>query len=472
MILFDYLASSLSYLYLASAVNFLNSYKYMSLPIVAIIGRPNTGKSRLFNRLIGKKQAIVSDIAGTTRDRISTRMQIKDKEFLLVDTGGLEMPKTGSSIENDMYAQSMIAIQEADIILFLVDATLKLHPDDFLVLEKLRKAGTLNQKPVMLCLSKCDRPLRTEEKADFYQLGLEKIIEVSAVHKLGIQELESEIYQKLPKYEKQENNYDDNLPRVTFIGRPNTGKSSLVNAYLKSERFIIADEPGTTRDTQDTEIIYDGKSYVFIDTAGIRRRGKIEKGIEKWALSRTLEAMEKADICCLLIDAGIGPSSQDQHVLEQALLQKKGIVLVVNKWDLHEKGERARNDFLWQLKRKFQFIPWAPIIFLSAKNSAGLNQLFPCIDNVMEQRMIRIPTGKMNALVREAQKRNKPRGTKRQDPKIYYASQVDVNPPKFKFFVNKGENFHFSFFRFLENFIREKYGFWGTPLDFDIVDKD
>lgn len=449
----------------------------MSLPIVAIIGRPNVGKSRLFNRIAGKKLAIVSDVAGTTRDRVFAKVEEVPLPFMLVDTGGLEFDEQIGKIENDMQTQARIAMQEADVILFISDSKVEPLPQDYQVAELLRKSEATTKKPVIFALGKCDEPLPADRVAEFYSLGFSTPIQVSAIHKSGVETLLDRINQELRdlgyrKHDTKEEETEEVVPKIAFIGRPNVGKSSLINAFLSEERLIVSEVPGTTRDSVDSEVRWEKKPFIFIDTAGIRKRGKIEAGIEKWSIARTLQALDRADVACVLIDSEEGITSQDQHAVEQVLAAKKGLILIINKWDVQEKGEEARDEFLLDLRQRFPFLPWAPVLFVSAKNRTNIVKLFPLVEQVMEERKKRITTGKLNAFVREIISAHAPTGTKRVRPKIFYMSQVDINPPKFKIFVNKEEYFHFSFFRYLENKLREIFGFNGTALDIDIVDRE
>ena len=448
----------------------------MSLPTVAIIGRPNVGKSRLFNRISGKKQAIVSDISGTTRDRVMCRVDDQPIPFLLIDTGGLEFDEQTGVIEDNMQIQARIAANEADIILFITESKVEPLPQDYQVTELLRKSGNAD-KPIIFGLSKCDDKISESVLAGFYSLGLDEPIQISAIHKKGIDELLGQIQKDLKTlgYSKKDGIVEETeikTPRVSLIGRPNVGKSSLVNAFLSEERLIVSDIPGTTRDSVDTEIRWEGQDFIFTDTAGLRKRGKVEKGIEKWSTIRTLQNLSDSDVALLLIDGEEGICAQDQHVAEMAVESGVSLILMVNKWDTQEKGEEARDEFLWKLKKRFPFLSWAPILFVSAKNKRNIVKVFPSILEVIIERNKRVTTGKLNTFVAEIVRVHAPTGTKKINPKIFYMSQVETAPPKFKIFVNKKEYFHFSFFRYLENALRDVFGFWGTPIQFDVVDRD
>ncbi len=440
----------------------------MSYPVITIIGQPNVWKSRLFNRMIDKKYAIVSDIAWTTRDRIFYNIEDADIPFMLVDTGGLIFEKE-EWIENDVQVQAKIAIKESDIVLFVVDSQTGLLPRDQDIAKILRKEG----KNVFLLVSKCDHGLSEVDVADYYNLWLDTPIQVSAIHKVGIKKLMDKIAFTLKKewYSKYEKTEDES-PKIALLGRPNVWKSSLVNSFLKEERLIVSEIPWTTRDSTNTEVKHEKETYTLIDTAGIRRRGKVENGIEKWSIVRTLQGISEADVVCVLIDAEEWIVSQDQHVIEYALNAKKGIILIVNKWDTQEKWEAAKESFHWNLQQRFPFLAFAPVLFMSAKTTKNILKLFPVVKGIMEERNRRIPTWKINSFVREIVRKNQPTGTKRVYPKIFYMTQVDINPPRFKVFVNKKEYFHFSYFRYLENQLREFFGFQGTCLDIEIVDRD
>ena len=449
----------------------------MSLPIVAIVGRPNVGKSRLFNRIAGRKTAIVSDIAGTTRDRVFAKIEKAPIPFMLVDTGGLEFDEQAGKIENDMQAQARVALNEADIVVFLTDSQMEPLPQDYQVIDLLRKSKVAEEKPVIFAIAKCDSPVDPGDVAHFYSLGCGEPIQLSAIHNTGVDDFLDRIHKELRElgYRKKDalSELDENtVPKIALVGRPNVGKSSLVNSYLSEERLIVSDVSGTTRDATDTEVRWEKEPFIFIDTAGIRRRGKIEKGIEKWALARTLQTMDRADVIGVLIDGEEGIAAQDQHVVQHALDSKKGVILIVNKWDTQEKGEEARDEFIATLRAKFPFLAWAPVLFVSAKNKTNIVKLFPIVKGIMEERQRRVSTGKLNAFVREIVAKHHPTGIKTVRPKIFYMTQVEVSPPTFKVFVNKAEYFHFSYWRYLENQLREIFGFHGTAIDIEVKDRD
>ncbi len=447
----------------------------MSLPVVAIIGRPNVGKSRLFNRLAGKKKAIVSDIPGTTRDRIVTKIEDVSIPFVLVDTGGLEFEKNKGTIEKNMQDQVRVALEDADIILFVLDSRTPILPQDYKITELLRKSNFIKTKHIIPVLSKCDEAKDDALLSQVYSLGFDNFIQVSAIHNTGVKKLVDRIQEDFKKmgYSKkvESEEVESDIPKISFLGRPNVGKSSLINALLSEERLIVSDIPGTTRDEIDVEIQWEKKKFIFVDTAGMRRRGKVEKGIEKWSIIRTMKSMEVADVSCIIINADEGILSQDQHIIERALEFKTGLILVINKWDLHEKGEEARDEFLLSLKRAFPFLSWTPAVFVSAKTKQNIIKIFPLVEKIVEERKKRITTGKLNTFLHEIMAKHPPKGTKRIKPKIFYISQVDINPPKFKVFVNKKEYFHFSYWRYLENRIREYFGFEGTVIDIEVEER-
>jgi GTPase len=450
----------------------------MSFPIVSIIGTPNVGKSRLFNRLISQKKAIVSDVAGTTRDRIMENITHPDIPFTLVDTGGINFLHNNEdeSMDADIKTQVSIAIDDASIILLVIDHKKSLSADDLDITDYIRKKNS-NNIPVFLLISKCDNPEKVQDITEFYSLGISQLIPLSSVQNTGIKELFSAIGKELKKqgYHKQtpleKCISEAEIPKISFIGRPNVGKSSLINSYINSDKLIVSDIAGTTRDATDTLVKWEKEFFIFTDTAGIRRRGKIEKGIEKWALARTFQNLQGTDVSCVVINADEGIVSQDQHIIEQVHEQKTGLIFIVNKWDLQEKGEEAQKEFILMLQRKFPFVLWTPVLFTSALSKRNILQIFPLIKNIIEERKKRISTGKLNNFLLEITRKHPPKGTKRVNPKIFYMTQVDINPPRFKVFVNKQKYFHFSYFRYLENQIRSIFGFAGTFIDISISER-
>jgi len=431
---------------------------------VAIVGRPNVGKSTLFNRLVGKRHAIIANEAGTTRDRVTQKVRINDYEILLIDTGGVAYGKN-ENIEADIQKQANLAIEEADIILFVVNLIEDLTVDDFTAAEILRKT----KKPVVLIANKCDNAKIEENIYNIFELGFDEPIKISAIHKGGIDDLKYAITKKLKalkisKIEKKENN--EKIINICFLGKPNAGKSSLVNALLGTEKVIVSNVPGTTRDMTDTEIEYENKKYNLIDTAGVRRPGKREGGIEKFSVLRCLSAIEKSDIVILLIDGNKGVTAQDTHIVQLALEENKGIVIAINKSDLLD--EEKQNNLIYRIKRKFSFLPWVSVIFISALNKKNIFEIFNISDKIVEERKKRIPTGEFNSFMQKITYKHMPASTKYKKPKFMYGSQVEINPPKFTLFFKNSANLHFSYPRYLENEIRKEYGFFGTVIDIRI----
>ena len=444
----------------------------MSFPIVAIIGRPNVWKSRLFNRLSSDKLAIVSDIAWTTRDRIYSKVEDEDHvPYLLVDTGWLDF-KASQVIEKSTQDQARVAIDDADIILFVIDSITWIIPEDYEIAEYLRK-NSKNSK-IILLMSKCDSAKDLEEW-DFYKLGFWKPIKVSSIHKKWIKDLNQKIETGLKEiWYKKENirlENDEDKVRVSVLWRPNTWKSSLVNSFLKEEKLIVSDIPWTTRDSTDTEVIYEWKSYTLIDTAWIRRSWKIEKWIEKYSLLRTIRSLERSDVTCLLIEPGEELTSQDQKIISLILEKKNWLILIVNKWDLKDKWEDVKSLFIDSLRKKLPFIPWAPVLFMSAKTKKWIVKIFPLIDMIIEERKKKITTWKLNAFIAKIIREHVPSWTKHVKPKIFYMTQIWISPPSFKIFVNKKEYFHFSYLRYIENKIREIFWFWWTWIEIEFVDR-
>ncbi|HLY35616.1 MAG TPA: ribosome biogenesis GTPase Der [Candidatus Limnocylindria bacterium] len=450
----------------------------MSLPVVAIVGRPNVGKSTLFNRLAGERIAIVEDVPGTTRDRVYARGDWNGRDFTLVDTGGLEL-EPGSVIEARVQDQARVAMQEADVILFVVDAQAGLAPLDYEVADRLRRST----KPVILVVNKADNPRRELEGAEFHALGFDPTITVSAQHGRNTGDLSDLLVEALPTEESRDGERapsgSDELteeelaelaesemgpPRVAIVGRPNTGKSTLVNRVIGEERMIVSDTPGTTRDPVDTSVVVDGEPMILVDTAGIRRRGSIEKGIERYSVLRSMKAIDRADVAVVLTDAIEGYTAQDAHVVGHVLEAGKGLVLVINKWDAVEKDDKTADDLLHRLRRDAPYLSWADIVFASAKTGARLDRVLAEARRVAEERYRRVPTGELNRVVMDAVRAHPPSHVRNRLPKVLYATQVAVAPPTFVVFVNDPELIHFSYRRYLENRIRAEYGFLGTPI--------
>ena len=446
-----------------------------SLPVIAIVGRPNVGKSTLFNRLIGERVAIVEDLPGTTRDRVYGTGDWSGRDFTLVDTGGLEL-EPGSDIEERVQDQARVAVQEADLILFVVDAHAGLAPLDHDVADRLRRTET----PVILVVNKADNPRREQEGAEFYALGIDPTIMISAQHGRNTGDLADLIVERLPPApEAASDGQTSDLseeelaelaetemgpPRVAIVGRPNSGKSTFVNRVLGAERMIVSDTPGTTRDPIDTALLVDDEPMVLVDTAGIRRRGSIERGIERYSVLRSMKAIDSADVAVVMTDAIEGYTAQDAHVVGYVLEAGKGVVLVINKWDVVEKDERTADQWLKRLRRDAPYLAWADIVFASALTGQRTERILREARRVAEERYRRIPTGELNRLVTDAVREHPPSHVRNRLPKVYYATQVGVAPPTFVIFVNDPTLIHFSYKRYLENRIRAAYGFLGTPI--------
>ena len=449
-----------------------------SLPVVAIVGRPNVGKSTLFNRLIGERLAIISDVAGTTRDRVYGTAEWNGRTFTVVDTGGLELDP-GTDIEARVQDQARVAVEEADVILFVVDAHAGLAPLDHELADRLRRA----EAPVIVVVNKGDNPAREADAVEFYALGFELTITVSAQHGRNTGDLADMIVEHLPPPSAAEATASgaeaDDLteeelaelaeadlpaPRVAIVGRPNTGKSTFVNRVLGEERMIVSDVPGTTRDPVDTTIVLDGQELVLVDTAGIRRRGSIERGIERYSVLRSMKAIDSADVAIVMTDATEGYTAQDAHVVGYVLEAFKGIVLVLNKWDDVEKDEHTADQWLRRLRRDAPYLVWADIVFASALTGQRVERILREALRVAEERYRRVPTGELNRLVMDAVRAHPPSHVRNRLPKIFYATQVGVAPPTFVVFVNDPAIVHFSYKRYLENQIRQAYGFLGTPI--------
>ena len=445
----------------------------MSLPTVAIIGRPNVWKSSLFNRFAWYPAAVISDTAGTTRDRIFCTARKAEIPFIAIDTAWIEVWIDWNDIEENMQAQAMIAMNDADLILFLTDSRTELTSEDYKVAEMLRKKS---QKPIIFCISKCDWWMDLSQKADFYKLWFWEPIAISAIHNVWLDNLNKIIHKELRNiwYSASDAKKEQNkeiIWNVALIWRPNTWKSSLVNAFLSEERLIVSNEQWTTRDSVDSEIRREWKTFNFIDTAWIRRSWKRQNDIEKYSIIRSIKSIEKADVCCVLLDPNEWVTSQDQAIVKMALDAKKWVVLIINKWDLEEKWEEARDVFFYHLRQKFPFMPWAPVLFMSAKTKRWIIKLFPIIEQIIEERNKRISTWKLNRFVEKITREHHPTWTKNIQPKIFFMSQVDVNPPHFKIFVNKSEYFHFSYWRYVENKLREIFGFAWTSIQIDSVNR-
>ena len=426
-------------------------------PVVAIVGRPNVGKSTLFNRLIGYRHAIVSDVAGTTRDRVMGRVQWDNTNFLLVDTGGLDFD-ISSELDAQVQSQVNVAIEDADCIVLLTDCVDGLTPTDIAVGEILRRSN----KQVILTVNKVDNPLRSHNVYEFYQLGLGDPIPISAYHKIGMDEFMGTLVDNIPHYPGVI--YDPDTLRLSIVGRTNVGKSSLVNSIVQEERVVVSDQAGTTRDPVDTVIDYDERSVILVDTAGIRRRGKIEQGIEKYSVIRSMKSIGRSDVSVLAIDARDPMSAQDLHIAGDVLSNFVGMVVAVNKWDLVEDKETAKAEYLEWIEGQLRFAPYVPIIFCSALTGDGIDELMSTSFEVFEQRMKVIPETDLQELLFDALVKHPPPGLGRRTLKIYDLLQIGVNPPAFSFSVNNPSYMHFSYKRYLENEIRRKFGFVGNHL--------
>ncbi len=425
-------------------------------PIVAIVGRPNVGKSTLFNRLVGKRLAITHEVPGTTRDRLYAEAQWRGVEFIVVDTGGLDLAST-DELMAQVRAQAQVAIAEADVVLFLVDVQDGLTAGDKEVTQVLHRSA----KPVVLAANKADnRPLR-EAAVEFYSLGLGEPYPISALHGIGTGDLLDRVVAAFPAEEEGE---ELEAVKIAIVGRPNVGKSSLLNKILGQERSIVHEIPGTTRDAIDTQIEWEGQPVVLIDTAGIRRKGRIQRGVEKYSVLRALRAIDRADVVLLLIDAVEGATAQDAHIAGYILEAAKSVVVVVNKWDLVEKDTYTMQAYLEHVRRELRFLDYVPVLFISALTGQRVDRVLPTALRVQEERLIRIPTAELNRILQEAIARHAPPSKAGRRLKFYYATQAAVDPPTFVFFVNDPDLVHFSYKRYLENKLREHYGFLGTPL--------
>lgn len=430
----------------------------VSKPVVAIVGRPNVGKSTLFNKLIGQRVSIVDDTPGVTRDRIYGDCEWAGRKFSLVDTGGIE-PSTSDIILSHMRTQAQLAIDAADVIIFVTDVRTGLVATDADIASMLQKSG----RPVVLCVNKCDTV--GGPPADFYEfynLGLGDPVAVSSVHGHGTGDLLDAVTEYLPK--EQEDDFDGELIKVAIIGKPNVGKSSLINKICGEERCIVSDIAGTTRDAIDTTVENAYGRFTLIDTAGLRRKNKVEDDIERYSNLRAQMAIERADVCAIMIDASVGFTEQDSKVAGLAHEAGKGCVIVVNKWDIVEKDDHTMIDYRKSLENDFSFMNYAPIIFISAKTGQRLDRLFELIKHVANSNAMRIATGMLNDVLAQAVARVQPPTDKGRRLKVYYMTQASVKPPTFVCFVNSADLFHFSYQRYLENRIRETFGLEGTPI--------
>lgn len=434
-------------------------------PIVAVVGRPNVGKSTLFNALAGENISIVKDTPGITRDRIYADVNWLDRNFTLIDTGGIE-PESKDVILSQMRSQAQVAIDTADVIIFLVDVKQGLVDADFKVADMLRRS----QKPVVLVVNKVDSVKKhMMDVYEFYNLGIGDPHAISAMNRMGLGDMLDEVVSYFAKDDDEEG--EDERPRIAIVGKPNVGKSSLINKLLGEERLIVSDIAGTTRDAVDAEIVYNGKEYVFIDTAGLRRKNKIKEELEHFMIVRTVSAIERAEVVVLVIDAVEGVTEQDAKIAGIAHDRGKAVIIVVNKWDAIEKDDKTIYKFSEKVRNTLSYMPYAELLFVSAKTGQRLPKLFETIDMVSENHAMRVATGVLNEIMTEAVAMQQPPSDKGKILKLYYITQASVKPPTFVIFVNDKELMHFSYTRYIENQIRETFGFRGTPLRFIIRER-
>lgn len=434
-------------------------------PVVAIVGRANVGKSTLFNRLTHTKRAIVDDFAGVTRDRLYEDVTWNGKTFTLIDTGGIEL-KSNDEILKNVRFQAEIAIEEADMILYVVDVTTGVTSDDQEVAQMLRRSG----KDVILVVNKVERFDDLTDVYEFYTLGMDELIPVSASHGTNTGDLLDAVHAHLENLPETEELDDDRI-HIAVVGRPNVGKSSLTNAIIGEERSIVSNVAGTTRDAIDSAFVHDGEEFVIVDTAGMRKRGKIDMATERYSVMRSLRAVDRCDVALFVIDAEEGLIEQDKRVAGYVHEQGKGLIIVVNKWDLIEKDDKTMKEFTEKIKSQLLFMSYAPIIFVSALTGQRVTRIIDIVKSVAETRMMRLPTSLVNEIVRDAVLKNPPPSDKGKRLKIFYATQVDVAPPTFALFVNDDELMHFSYLRYLENCIRKHFAFEGTTIRLEMRNK-
>jgi len=434
--------------------------KELAKPVVAIVGRPNVGKSTFFNYLCGKRISIVEETPGVTRDRIYAEVEWRNRKFTLIDTGGIE-PFSEDKILQQMRRQAEVAVEMADVIVFMVDAKGGMTASDKEVATMLRKS----MKPVILVANKVDRVGDPPaEVYEFYNLAMGDVLPVSSLHGLGMGDLLDEIFKYFPENDAED--YDEDVIKVAVIGKPNSGKSSLINRLVGEERVIVSDIPGTTRDAIDTLVVDGDDKYVFIDTAGIRRQSKVTENIEKYSVLRAWTAIERADVCIIMIDAQDGVTEQDSKIAGYAHEQGKASIIAVNKWDLVEKETGTLEEYRKKVLENLGFMQYAPILFISVKTGQRVNKLFETVKAVNNNASMRISTGMLNDLLNEATAMVQPPSDKGKRLKLYYATQSAIKPPTFVIFVNNMELFHYSYERYIENQLRKSYGFVGTPIRF------
>lgn len=437
----------------------------MSKPVVAIVGRPNVGKSTLFNVLAGDQISIVKDTPGVTRDRIYADATWLDRSFTLIDTGGIE-PESNDVILSQMREQAQIAIDTADVIIFITDVRQGLVDSDSKVADMLRRSN----KPVILVVNKVDSIQKyMMDVYEFYNLGIGEPIPVSAANRMGLGDMLDEVVKAFPEDTTEEQ--EDDIPKIAVVGKPNVGKSSLINKLLGEDRVIVSDIAGTTRDAIDTKVVWNGREYVFIDTAGLRRKGKVKEDIERYSVIRTVTAVERSNIVVIMIDATEGVTEQDAKIAGIAHERGKGVIIAVNKWDAIEKNDKTIYKHTNRIREVLAYMPYAELVFISAKTGLRISRLFETIDTVIENQTLRIQTGVLNEILSEAVAMQQPPSDKGKRLKIFYMTQVAVRPPTFVIFVNDKELMHFSYTRYLENKIRDAFGFAGTPLKFIVRER-
>lgn len=436
----------------------------MERAVLSIVGRPNVGKSSLFNKLVGRRIAITEDTPGVTRDRIYAEGEWLGNYFTVIDTGGLE-PDNEEIIMSNIRKQAEVAIDSADVILFVVDGIEGLTSTDREIGNILRRSG----KRVVLAVNKIDSFSKSDQIFEFYELGLGDPLAISAEQGLGLGDLLDEIVKNFP--EERNTEYDEDIIKVSIIGKPNVGKSSLINNILGEERVIVTDIPGTTRDAIDSYVDYDDERYIFIDTAGLRRKKRIYEDIERYSVVRTLSAIDRSNVCVLIVDATEGVTEQDTKIAGYAHDNGKGIIIAINKWDLIEKDNKTHDKFIKEIRDTLGFILYAPIVFISALTGQRVGELLEVIKAVNNNYNLRIKTGVLNDIINQAILMNQPPSDKGVRSKIYYGTQVSVRPPKFVIFVNHKELMHFSYVRYLENQVREHFGFSGVPIQFEFREK-
>ena len=427
----------------------------MKKPVVALVGRPNVGKSTIFNKIVGKKLSIIEDTPGVTRDRIYASVNYYNYKFHLIDTGGIELGKM--NFNNEIKMQASLAIDEADIVVFVVDGKEGLTSDDYLVRDMLNKVSN----KVIVAINKCDSKKTKENEYEFYELGFKDMVKVSGEQGDGIGDLLDLITANFPKIDYEEN---DDTVKFSIIGRPNVGKSSLVNAIINEERVIVSNVAGTTRDAIDTEFNYNGEKYTVIDTAGMRKKGKVYENIEKYSLLRSLKAIDRSDVCVLVINAEEGIIEHDKHIASYALAAGKAIVIAVNKWDLIEDKDSKMKKWKQDIEANFAFLSYAKVVFLSAKTKKRIHTLMPEVLSAYENSKKEIKTSLLNKVIMDAYELNLPPSYKGKRLKIYFSTQVKTQPPTFNISVNSKGLVHFSYERYLENKIRESFDFSGTPI--------